>query len=148
MSNFALEKWSYTALVAGSGIAVYLYQGFQVGAARVKYNIKAPATTGNENFERVFRVHQNTGESMGAWLPSLAMFSTFVSPVYGALIGVLWPIGRIIYGQGYVESPEKRELGFQISFSSTSLLLLGGLIGAGKLVYQHLPNHVNALLKK
>ena len=77
---------------------------------------------------------------MGAWLPSLTIFSAFVNPLYGALVGALWPIGRIIYAQGYQESPEKRELGWQISFSSIVILLVGGFAGIGKYVVKDLKN--------
>ena len=39
-------------------VAMYL-----VGKARARHGIEAPATTGNPEFERVFRAHQNTLEA-------------------------------------------------------------------------------------
>mgnify|MGYP003857165959 CR=1 FL=1 len=35
-----------------------------VGRARYQYGVKAPATTGDENFERVYRVQMNTLEML------------------------------------------------------------------------------------
>ena len=37
-----------------------LFFGYEVGKARGKYNIKAPAVTGHESFDKHYRVHQNT----------------------------------------------------------------------------------------
>jgi len=38
----------------------FLYFGILVGKARDRYGVKAPAVTGNENFERYLRVQMNT----------------------------------------------------------------------------------------
>ena len=46
----------YTALVTLLAVALYFYTGLMVAKARAKYGVKAPATTGNLDFERVFRV--------------------------------------------------------------------------------------------
>jgi hypothetical protein len=67
---------------------------------------------------------------LAVFLPSLQMFSHFVSPKYGALLGFLWAGARIIYGIGYSQAASKRELGSGLSFAVSSALFLGGLYGA------------------
>jgi glutathione S-transferase len=50
----------YTAAVTLLTLLLYFALTANVGRARVKYGIKAPAVTGNEHFERAFRVQMNT----------------------------------------------------------------------------------------
>jgi glutathione S-transferase len=101
-----------------------------VGRARARYGIKAPATSGNEIFERYFRVQQNTVEQLVIFLPSLWLFGSYVSAPIGALLGLVFIAGRAIYLSSYVADPERRSLGFLLSFAPSALLLLGGLVGA------------------
>jgi uncharacterized membrane protein YecN with MAPEG domain len=101
-----------------------------VGRARAKYKIAAPQMSGEPNFERVLRVQQNTLEQLILFVPALWLFSWFVSPVWGAGIGTIWVIGRILYALGYYQAAEKRALGFGISLLTTLVLLLGSLAGA------------------
>ncbi len=50
----------YTALVTCLAILLYFFTTIQVSKARVAFGIKVPATSGNPDFERVFRVQMNT----------------------------------------------------------------------------------------
>lgn len=100
-----------------------------VGRARVKYKVPVPQTAGDPDFERVFRVQQNTLEQLILFLPSLWIFSLFVSPTWGAVIGGVWIIGRILYAWGYYQEAEKRRLGFGINVLSVIVLLIGALFG-------------------
>lgn len=104
-----------------------------VGRARVKYKVPVPQTSGDPNFERVFRVQQNTLEQLILFLPSLWLFSLFVSPNWGAGIGGIWVIGRILYAWGYYQEANKRTLGFGINALSLIVLLLGSLVGIIKM---------------
>jgi glutathione S-transferase len=54
-----LAMYHLTALVTCLAIMFYFYASFRVGKARQAFGIKAPATSGNPDFERVFRVHMN-----------------------------------------------------------------------------------------
>ncbi|NEQ36649.1 MAG: MAPEG family protein [Okeania sp. SIO3I5] len=60
---------------------------------------------------------------------SLWLFSLFVNPLWGAGIGVIWVLGRILFAWGYYQAAEKRTLGFGISYLSTIVLLIGALVG-------------------
>jgi len=87
--------------------------------------------SGDENFERVVRVQQNTLEQLVFFLPALWLFSVYVNPFWGAGLGVVWLIGRIIYAWGYYQAADKRIAGFAISTLGGIGLLLGALVGIG-----------------
>ena len=68
----------YTAIVTLLAIAFYFFLATRVAVARGKFNVKHPATTGNSDFERIFRVHMNTLE----WMPTFLVpfgFAQFTS---------------------------------------------------------------------
>ena len=119
----------WTSLVTVLCLILYLVLTINVGRARSKYNVSPPAMTGDPNFERVLRVHQNTLEQLIFFLPLLWLFSFYVSPLWGSGIGAVWLIGRILYAWGYYQAAEKRLLGFGISSLSSIVLLAGSLIG-------------------
>ncbi len=114
----------------------YLVFGLLVGKARMKTGVLAPAISGHPVFESYFRAHQNTMEQLIIVLPSLWIFGTYVSDLYGAILGMIFFVGRILYFRGYTQAPEKRELGFAIGAFAMLTLLLGGLISAS-LAYWH-----------
>ena len=76
--------YHFTAIVTCLAILFYFFTGLQVGRARVKFGIKAPATTGNPDFERVFRVQMNTLEWLPIFLPSLWLFAIYISDAIAA----------------------------------------------------------------
>ena len=102
-----------------------------VGMARQRYNIKAPAVTGNDVFERYFRVQMNTLEQLILFLPALwiAAIYAFVAYYWIALIGALYLIGRLIYQRSYVADPSKRSIGFGLSALPVVALLIIDLVG-------------------
>jgi uncharacterized membrane protein YecN with MAPEG domain len=110
-------------------LLLYLILSFNVGRARVRYRVPAPAMTGNPAFERVFRVQQNTLEQLVLFLPSLWLFARFVSETWAGIIGLVWVIGRLIYAWGYYRDAQKRRPGFGISIACSVVLLAGALVG-------------------
>jgi uncharacterized MAPEG superfamily protein len=118
------------AVVSLLALIEYMVIAGLVGAARGKHGVKAPATTGNEVFERYFRVQQNTLEQLVIFLPALWMFGTYIGVGAGAIIGLVFIVGRVIYLRGYVADPAKRGTGFIIGFVANAILVLGGLGGA------------------
>jgi glutathione S-transferase len=119
----------YTALVTLLAVALYFYTGILVAKARGKYGVKAPATTGNPDFERVFRVQMNTLEWMPIFLPVLWLFALYVKDWPAAVLGLVWIAGRILYIRGYSEAADKRHRGFSIQAFASSALLIGALVG-------------------
>jgi glutathione S-transferase len=124
------RKMALVALVAMLAIAEYLYFTVQVGRARVRTGVKAPAVSGVDEFERYFRVQQNTIEQLVIFLPSLLVAGRFASPIFAAVVGAAFIVGRGIYYMSYTQDPDTRGLGMIISFGANAALLLGGLVGA------------------
>lgn len=124
-----MQRFPYTELVMVLALLVYLWMAFKVGAARGKYQVPAPATDGPPEFQRVFRAHMNTLEQLVLYLPALWLFATAWGDLPAAIVGVFWPIGRVLYATGYFAAAEKRRLGFGVTFFSMIILLLGGLVG-------------------
>jgi hypothetical protein len=62
----------------------FYWFGIEVGSMRAKHGCKAPATTGAPEFERMFRVQQNTMEQLVMFLPALWMYASLVNPLWGA----------------------------------------------------------------
>jgi uncharacterized MAPEG superfamily protein len=120
----------YVDIVTALALLQFIMFGFRVGGARAKYGVKAPAITGNETFERLFRVQQNTLEQLIVFVPAIYLFSRYVSPLWAAALGAVYLIGREIYAATYVKDPAKRSLGFGLTFLPMVILLGGGLIGA------------------
>ena len=121
----------YPSLVTALTLIVYQVLTVNVGRARGKYKIMPPAMSGDENFERVLRVQQNTLEQLVFFLPALWLFSVYVSPLWGAVLGAVWLVGRILFAWGYYQAAEKRVAGFAISSLSGIGLVLGALVGIG-----------------
>ena len=107
-----------------------VWLGARVGMARGKTGIKAPAVTGNEEFERHFRVQYNTIEQLIVFIPGLWAFGFYVGPYWAAGIGTIFLVGRILYALSYVKDPETRGTGMILTVIPCYVLLLGGLIGA------------------
>jgi uncharacterized MAPEG superfamily protein len=121
---------AYVDIVTVLALLQFIVFGFRVGGARGKYGVKAPAITGNEIFERFFRVQQNTLEQLIVFVPALYLFSRYLNPLWAAALGVVYLIGREIYAATYVKDPAKRSMGYGLTFLPMVILLAGGLIGA------------------
>ena len=96
--------------------------GLRAGMARGRAGVKAPAVTGDEVFERHFRVHYNTIEQMILFVPGIWFFAEYVS--------VNWAAGRALYAMSYVKDPESRGAGMMLSVLPCWVLVLGALGGA------------------
>jgi glutathione S-transferase len=117
----------FTALVTCLSILCYFYTSILVSRARTAFGIKAPAVSGNPDFERAFRVQMNTLEWMPIFLPSLWLFAFYINDALAAALGVVWIVGRVLYMTGYSQAAAKRGLGFGIQAGAAILLWLGAL---------------------
>jgi glutathione S-transferase len=95
-------------------LLLFLWMMVRVGAARARCGVPAPATTGNPEFERHFRVQMNTLEGLVLFLPSLWLFAIFVNEDVAAALGLVWIVGRVLYMFDYVKDPAVRGRGFGI----------------------------------
>ena len=111
---------AYIVIIAMLALLQFLYFSLQVGRARGRCGVAAPATTGNEEFDRYFRVQQNTLEQLVIFLPALVAAAMFGNAFFAAPVGLLFVIGRGLYARAYVRDPGSRTLG---SVSNTHLTL-------------------------
>jgi glutathione S-transferase len=120
--------YHFTALVTCLAILLYFFTSIQVGKARATFGVKAPAMSGNPDFERIFRVQMITLEWMPIFLPSLWLFAIYISDAISAVIGLVWIAGRILYMTGYAQAAEKRGTGFGIQALAATVLWLGAVV--------------------
>jgi len=122
----------YVHIVILLALLQFFYFSLEVGKARGRYNLPAPATTGNEMFERYFRVHMNTLELLVMFIPSVILFGQYLNPYLAAGLGVVYLIGRLVYLFAYVKEPKKRGVGFALSVVPILILAVGAIFGAGR----------------
>ena len=121
---------NYVELIAALALLQMIFFTIMTGKARVKSGLKAPAVTGDENFERMYRVQVNTLEVIIAFLPALFLAANHWSGELVSGLGVVYLIGRLIYWRAYVSNPAKRGLGFILSILPTLILIILAIIGS------------------
>jgi glutathione S-transferase len=127
------------ALVTVLALMLYLWQTIRVGSARGRLGVAAPATTGNPEFERHFRVQANTLEGLVIFLPALWLFAIYIDDRFAAGLGVIWIVGRVLYTVGYTREASARGPGFGIQALAMIALLLGA---GGKVVWLLIHSHI------
>ena len=119
----------YVELVAILAVLQFISFTALTGRARGQSGLKAPAVTGDEGFERMYRVQMNTLELLIAFLPSLFLAAEYWSASLVAGLGAVYLVGRLIYWRAYVSAPSKRGAGFVLSMLPTLFLSIMALAG-------------------
>jgi uncharacterized MAPEG superfamily protein len=122
----------WPAIITLLSLAVLIWTMFIVGHFRKKYNVKAPATTGDPMFDRAYRVQMNTIESAILFLPALWLAARWGSWYVIPVAGGLWIAGRILYALAYLKDPASRGLGFGASFIAIIALMVDCAIGLAR----------------
>ena len=120
----------YVAIVTLLILVQYTAYTLLCGVARGRNTVVAPATSGDQRFERAFRVQMNTLEQMAVTIPAMWICAYYFSPLWAAGLGVVFMVGRLIYRQAYMRDPASRGLGMVIGFLANVALLILGLWGA------------------
>jgi glutathione S-transferase len=123
-----MDGYHQLAIVTLLALLEYSILGVMVGRARQTYGVEAPATTGNPDFERYFRVHENTLEALIVFIPAVWIFSLSVNYHLGVLLGLLFVIARIVYAAGYLSAASKRSTGAITTALITGILVVVPLI--------------------
>lgn len=120
MSSFNYPLTTYATL---GSLSLYIATALNAGSKRVKGGVKAPAVTGDENFEVALRIQMNTLEQLPVSIVS-SWLLTLVSgdDRYGAVASGTWTFGRILFWLGY---PEKRAPGFLLSAFTSVASIIG-----------------------
>ena len=127
---------NYVHIVAVLAVLQFFLFGILVGRARKRHGINAPAVSGDELFERAFRVHVNTMEQLVGFLPALFIASVYWPDAIVAGIGAVYLAGRLLYRHLYLADPAKRRPGFLLTVIPTFTLLGASLFGA---ITRHVP---------
>jgi glutathione S-transferase len=110
-------------------LITYQILSISVSAARGKYKITAPATTGNINFERVYRTHLNYLENLVIFLPLVWIDSLeFGGSIFFLVPAISWLISKILFSVAYIKNWDfKVKLAFNIgaTISVLTLFILG-----------------------
>jgi uncharacterized MAPEG superfamily protein len=114
-------------------IALAIYQGLSINVSkeREQKNIKAPATTGNPDFERAYRAHLNYMENLVIFLPLVWIGNIFfVNNLFYTIACFGWIIARTIFSYAYITNlPLKIKIvPSLIAVLSTLILLILGII--------------------
>jgi len=120
-----MEHASLIILIA---LVQYTWFSLRVGIARGKYHIDAPKVTGDETWERLFRVQQNTLEQLVIFIPAMWLFSMYLSARWALLPGLVFIVGRQLYSYEYVNKPATRVPGMAMTLLANAALLIGAVI--------------------
>jgi uncharacterized membrane protein YecN with MAPEG domain len=120
---------SLLVLITVLALLQFMFFASLVARARGRYGVPAPAMSGQEIFDRYFRVQMNTLELLVMFLPALWLASLYTAPLWTSLLGVIYLIGRMVYLAGYVADPRKRGPGYLLSVLPILVLLLLAVVG-------------------
>jgi len=125
----------HPTLIVLLALLQYLVFTGRVGLARGKYKVEAPACDGDENFNRLFRVQQNTLEQLIIFIPACYVFAYYLSELWVLAPGFVFIFGRFIYSMGYVKGPKSRTPGMALTLLAHVVLVLGALFGLVKVMF-------------
>ena len=120
-----MNSMPWTALLTLAVLALGFATAAMVGRARVKYGIKAPATSGHEMFERAYRVQMNTLESTVLFLPALWLSAIYMGALASTALGGIWLACRVWYAVAYTREPKSRGAAFATAYTAWGLMMLG-----------------------
>lgn len=124
---------AYVYVVVALALLQFVFFGFAVGWARGKYKVAAPATTGDEVFERYFRVQMNSLEQLVVFIPAVLLFAQLRSATWAAGLGAVYLVGRALYFVAYTRNPKSRSLGFMLTQLPNTILIVGVLVSGIRL---------------
>jgi uncharacterized membrane protein YecN with MAPEG domain len=119
----------YATLIVLLALLQYVWFTMRAGMGREKYNIEAPACTGDNAWERLFRVQQNTLEQLIIFIPSCYAFAFYLSGRWALILGAVFIVGRFLYSAEYIKDPKTRVLGMTLTFLPNAALVVGALFG-------------------
>jgi uncharacterized membrane protein YecN with MAPEG domain len=119
----------YAALIVILALVQYTWFSMRVGSGRLKYKVDAPSTSGDETWERLYRVQMNTLEQLAVFIPATFLFAIYASATWAWVPGVVYLAGRQVYAMEYVKDPKTRAPGMGLTLLANAVLLVGALVG-------------------
>ena len=108
---------------------LHLATSINVGRARTRYGVQAPAVSGHAMFERAYRVQMNTLETTLMTLPAMWICAVYFSGNVAALLGALWLVTRVWYALSYQRDPATRGPAFGCGIACFAALWLTAAYG-------------------
>ena len=121
---------AYITVIVMLALIQYLYFGVAVGRARGRHGVDAPAVSGDENFERFFRAHQNTLEQLVVLVPAIYAAGFYANELYAVALGVVYLIARVHYFRSSIANPTGRGLGMIGTILASVGLIAAAMVGA------------------
>lgn len=112
-------------------LGIYLGALANVSKVRAKTDTWGPATSGSFELECAIRSQTNLTEHLVMFFPLLWLCAWLNSDLVAALLGSLFPAGRILYARYY---PTGHRTGFLIQLGSEISLFLAVSIGLVSIV--------------
>jgi uncharacterized membrane protein YecN with MAPEG domain len=125
----------HATLIVLLALLQYVFFTGRVGLARGKYKVNAPACDGDENWNRLFRVQQNTLEQLIVFIPASYAFAFYLSEIWVVIPGLVFILGRFLYSAEYVKDPKTRTPGMSLTLLANVVLVLGALYGVLKVMF-------------
>ena len=119
----------FVALVTLLLLCQYVVFMGMCGKARARSGIVAPSVTGDETFERAYRVQMNTVEQLVIALPAMWVSGMYFMPMVAAALGLVFFVARMMYRVSYMKDPESRGPGMIIGFLANIAMIATGLWG-------------------
>ena len=107
-------------------LGIYLRVLANVSRVRAKTNIWGPATSGSFELECAIRSQTNLTEHLVMFLPLLWLCALLNSDLVAAILGSLFPVGRILYARYYAKG---HRTGFLIQLFSEIALFFAVSFG-------------------
>ena len=125
----------HATLIVLLALLQYVWFTARVGITRGKYNVNAPACEGDETWNRLIRVQQNTMEQLIVFVPATYAFAYYLSELWVLIPGLAFLIGRFLYSIEYVKDPKSRTPGMAITLLANVVLVLGALFGLSRAMF-------------
>ena len=125
----------HATLIVLLALLQYVWFTVRVGATRGKYNVNAPSCDGDETWNRLFRIQQNTMEQLIVFVPASYAFAIYLSELWVLLPGGAFIVGRFLYSSEYASDPKTRTPGMAITLLANAVLVLGALFGLLKAMF-------------
>jgi uncharacterized membrane protein YecN with MAPEG domain len=125
----------HATLIVLLALLQYVFFTARVGLARGKYNVNAPACEGDEAWNRLFRIQQNTLEQLIVFVPATYAFAYYLSELWVLLPGLVFIIGRFLYSAEYQKDPKTRTPGMGLTLLANVVLVLGALFALLRVMF-------------
>lgn len=126
-----MEALPYTSLMTVLVVIFTFWLSANAGALRGKNKLAPPAMTGSAEYEIANRIHVNTIEVMVLLIPLTWLTAAHLGDIWGAIAGLVWLLGRVLYRQAMLTDPSTRTTGMIITIAPLFIMAIALTITIG-----------------